>query len=84
LLENIRNDIIHPKTSNDSKNIDMNFLDKLLRENIFKTVESGFGIIQYFCQKDKLHPFFPMGFSDVLIQTIELDDFEEYFEINDN
>ena len=83
-LENIRNDIIHPKATSGSKKIDMNFLNKLLKENIFKTVESGFGIIQYFCQKDNLHPFFPMGFSDVLIQTIELDDFEEYFEINDN
>ena len=83
-LEEIRNDIIHPKTSDDSKKINMGFLSKLLNDNVFKIVESGFGTIQYFCQQDKLHPFFPLGFSDILIQKIELDNFEEYFHVSDD
>ena len=62
----------------------MFFLGNLLTEKIFKVVESGFGIIRYYCQKDKLHAFFPMGFSNILIQKFELENFEEYFiESND-
>ncbi len=80
-LEEVRNDIIHPKTSVDSKKLDMKFLGKLLTEKIFETVDAGFGIIKYFCQQDKLHAFFPMGFSEILIQRIELDNFDEYFDI---
>jgi len=79
-LEEIRNDIIHQKTTTeDSKKVDTLFLRKLLDKNIFNIAESGFAIIQYYCLKDKSHSFFPFGFGEVEIKPIEVEDFGNYF-----
>jgi len=84
-LEEIRNDIIHQKSTDDPNKVDTLFLRKLLKSDVFKITESGFAIIQYFCEKDKTHSFFPFGFGDVQIKPVELENFESHFElIEDN
>jgi len=79
-LENIRNDIIHPKTSEDQSNVETVFLKKLIDKKIFLIIESGFTVIKYFCEMDKENFFLPFGFAEVIIKPYEIDDFDEYFE----
>lgn len=78
-LEEVRNDIIHQKTTDDPTKVDTLFLRKLLAKDIFTILDSGFALIQYFCSKDKSHFFFPFGFGQIEIKPLELDDFSEYF-----
>ncbi|MBV2132551.1 hypothetical protein KRX52_06995 [Pseudomonas sp. MAP12] len=83
-LENIRNEIIHQKTKQSSgeKNIDSSFLGTLLSNEIFNTIDSGFELISFFCQKDTYHSFFPMGFSDAHLKPIEVDSFTDSFKLH--
>lgn len=78
-LEEIRNDIIHQKTTEDPSKVDTLFLRKLLDKDIFLITDSGFALIQYFCLKDKTHSFFPFGFGDIEVKPIEVEDFGEHF-----
>ncbi len=79
-LENIRNEIIHQKTerANSSRDINSKFIGKLLNPNIFEIIEAGFSLIQFFCEKDIYHSFFPMGFSLAQLKPIEIEDFRDF------
>lgn len=80
-LEEIRNDIVHQKTTEDPTKTDTLFLRKLLNKDVFKIVESGFAMIKFFCDHSPSNTLFPFGFSKVKIETVELDNMEEYFEL---
>ncbi|MCD4745128.1 MAG: hypothetical protein K8R58_02390 [Bacteroidales bacterium] len=79
-LENIRNAIINQKIINNTA-IDTGFLKKFLDENIFHIINSGKDVLGFYCQENKSHPFFPLGFNNPDIPVIEVNDFEDYFEL---
>ncbi|MCW3108127.1 MAG: hypothetical protein JWQ09_2633 [Segetibacter sp.] len=79
-LEEIRNDIIHQKTTTeDPTKVDTLFLRKLLSKDIFLVIDSGFAINQYYCEKDKTHSFFPFGFGEIVVKPLEVEDIHEFF-----
>ncbi len=60
-LKHVRDEIIHQKQSALTPNeIESAFLALLLSETIFDKVKAGFAMVQYFCDKDKSHSYFPM------------------------
>lgn len=60
-LRDIRNAIIHQKQSSSKQGeVESGFLQTLLDESIFGTILAGFFIINYFCEKDQMHRYFPM------------------------
>lgn len=60
-LKKIRDEIIHQKQSALTPNeVESAFLALLLNETIFDKVKAGFSVVQYFCDKDKTHCYFPM------------------------
>lgn len=79
-LEKIRNEIIHQKTA-DRDTLDMKVLEEFLNKDIFKIIYSGFEVISFFCEKENKNAFFPMGFGKAEPAIIEIDKFEEYFEV---
>lgn len=79
-LEDIRNDIIHQKTSTKSEtDVDSKFLRKLLEPQIFDTIQAGFAVISYFCNKNTSHAYFPLGFGPAHVEPEEVDDLETFF-----
>ncbi|MGP2591852.1 hypothetical protein [Serratia marcescens] len=80
-LESLRNDIIHPKTTNKNKETkeDSSFLCSLLADDFIKKVASGFDLVSYFCKQDTSHSLFPMGFGEVNLKPVPInkDDFEK-------
>jgi len=74
-LEDIRNDIIHQKTSLKNPNdVDSRFLRRLLLPSIFQTIDAGFSLISFFCSKENSHAYFPLGFGPALVKPMEVDD----------
>lgn len=83
-LEDIRNSIIHQKTGDENFSKSA-FQNDFLKESIFDIVYSGFEVIEYFCNANTKHSFFPMGISNSDIEIIEVDDIQETFKkYNDN
>jgi hypothetical protein len=81
-LEVIRNEIIHQKTSlKKPTDVDSDYLNKLLKSQIFDIVDSGFELISYVCNSDQTHAFFPLGFGPAQIKIVELDSFTDNFEL---
>lgn len=79
-LKDIRDDIIHQKQSVSNPNeIESTFLFILVHENIFRTIMAGFELIQYFCEKDKTHTFFPMLSAEVPVNINMVDSFAGTF-----
>lgn len=80
-LESLRNDIIHPKTTKRNKETkeDSSFLCTLLADDFIKKVTSGFDLVSYFCNQDTSHSLFPMGFGEINLKPIPIneDDFEK-------
>jgi len=73
-LEKYRNDIIHPKhTTPTSINCNKN----LLTQNVFQDIYSAYEIIEYFCNADTKHTFFPIGISNSDINIIEVEKFSD-------
>lgn len=73
-LEKYRNDIIHPKhTTQDTINGNKN----LLTQNVFHNIYSAYEIIEYFCNADTKHAFFPIGISNSDINIIEVEKFSD-------
>ncbi len=75
-LEKIRNEIIHPK--HDDKII-ADLQKKLLSRNIFDYIYSAYELIEFFCNADTKHIYFPIGISNSDINIIEVQDFSESF-----
>lgn len=75
-LEKIRNEIIHPK--HDDKII-ADLQKKLLNRNIFDYIYSAYELIEFFCNADTKHIYFPIGISNSDIKIIEVQDFSESF-----
>lgn len=82
-LEDIRNSLIHQRSGNDefSKSA---FQSDFLKESIFDIIYSGFEVIEYFCNANTKHSFFPMGVSNSDIEINEVDDIYEVFEKYDD
>lgn len=82
-LEDIRNSLIHQRIGNDefSKSA---FQNDFLKESIFDIVYSGFEVIEYFCNANTKHSFFPMGVSNSDIEINEVDDIHERLKKYDN
>lgn len=81
-LEDIRNEIIHQKTSvSKSTDVDSKYLHVLLDEKIFQLIDSAFELISYICNSDQGHVFFPLGFGPAQIKIEEVSDFSESFEL---
>jgi hypothetical protein len=60
-LKVIRDQIIHLKQSSAQKSdIESSFLETLLHQSISYKIKAGFDLIEYFCQKDQTHRYFPM------------------------
>lgn len=76
-LEKIRNEIIHPK--HDEKVI-ADLQKKLLGTKIFNYIYSAYELIEFFCNADTKHIYFPIGISNTDINIIEVQDFSETFE----
>jgi hypothetical protein len=73
-LKDIRDRIIHQKQSvNKPNEIESAFLSVLLNETIFEKIKSGFDLIQYFCDMDKTHTYFPMLEQDTQVKVNFID-----------
>lgn len=75
-LEDIRNDIIHQKTTA-AEQQDSSFMAKLLQPEIFDIVTSGLQMIEYFCKAAATHAYFPLGFGEARVKPIVVENFEE-------
>lgn len=78
-LEKIRNEIIHPK--HDDKVI-VDLQKKLLGREIFNYIYSAYELIEFFCNADTKHIYFPIGISNSDINIIEVEDFSEFEKIS--
>lgn len=74
-LEELRNDIIHSKSSSTSQ-----VLSELLSGDIEKYVKSCESLLKFFFDKDRNNLSFPLIPSITEIISIELDDMENFFE----
>ncbi|MEY1087239.1 hypothetical protein AB7160_00070 [Morganella morganii] len=74
-MEELRNDIIHSKSSSTSK-----VLAELLSSDIDKYVKSCEEILRFFFNQDKGNPLFPLIPGVTELVSIELDDLDKYFE----
>lgn len=75
-LEKIRNAIIHPK--HDDKII-ADLQRKLLSKKVFNYVYSAYELIEFFCNADAKHIYFPIGISNSDVNIIEVKNFSENF-----
>ena len=81
-LEQLRNDIIHPKISPSKINeIESSFLEKLFQEDIFALIKCGYQLIKYYCEKNESHSYYPIGLGKTIVQPIEVDDFSDHIDI---
>lgn len=81
-LEEIRNEIVHQKTTNSkTPQVDSHFLRKLLAPDIFDKVSAGFSLIRYFCLQDTAHTFFPLGFATSHIKAEEVEDIDNVLSV---
>ncbi|MCZ4695443.1 hypothetical protein DWB61_10880 [Ancylomarina euxinus] len=71
-LEEIRNSLIHQKTSEISFR-KSSYQESFLKKEIFNVIYSGFELISYFCNADLKHLYFPLGISDSDIFIAEVD-----------
>ena len=79
-LESIRNDIIHQKTTKEkAQDMDSKLLKKLLSNKIFSQIHAGFTMIKYYCESDKSHYFFPLGFGEAKFESLKVDDVNKAF-----
>jgi hypothetical protein len=79
-LQKVRDNIIHQKQSLTKPNeIESGFLKTLLEEKIFTTIMSGFGLIQYFCEKDEMHSYFPILNAEMPCKVNIIDRFSDIF-----
>ena len=78
-LEDLRNSIVHPKTSKVQDSINSDFYKRLLDKEVFQLVKSGFSVIKYYCDNNEFHNYFPIGVGKTIIKSIEVDNFSEYF-----
>ncbi|EKN4018728.1 hypothetical protein ACSIMU_001403 [Yersinia enterocolitica] len=74
-LEELRNDIIHSKSSSTSQ-----VLSELLSSDIDKYVRSCEELLKFFFEQDRVNPLFPLIPGITEIVTAEMDDMEKYFE----
>ena len=73
-LENLRNDIIHSKSSSTSK-----VLSELLSGDIDKYVRSCNDLLKFFFNQDRGNPLFPLMPGITEIVSAEIDDMDKYF-----
>lgn len=74
-LKYIRDEIIHQKQSAITPNeVESAFLELLLKETIFDKIKAGFAIVQYFCDEDKTHNYFPMLEAETPLSVNFVDD----------
>lgn len=78
-LQEIRDTIIHQKEDT-FQSPNNKILASLLQSNIYDICFSGFNLIGFFCEKNKQNVFFPYGFCNMEIPTVEVDDFDSFFE----
>lgn len=82
-LKRVRDDIIHPKhAKNDAENLDADMLSTLLDESIFAKIMSGFQLIQFFCEKNKAHFYFPIIADGIPVDVIEVESFDGTFSVS--
>jgi hypothetical protein len=79
-LEQLRNDIIHPKSASKELNTSNEIHKKFFDENVFKWIQSTGDVLRFYCQGEYSERYFPMGFGPRKIKPAELDDFDNYFE----
>lgn len=79
-LEQLRNDIIHPKLGSEELNTSNTIHKKFFNEEVFKWIKSTGDVLRFYCQGEYTERYFPMGFGPRKIKPTELDDFENYFE----
>ena len=81
-LEKLRNQLVHLKTTDKVYALDRNFFKNFFHKNIFKTVESGFKIIQYFNNNTQARFFIPIELSNKKVDILSFNEFEKHFKVN--
>jgi hypothetical protein len=77
-LKDLRDAIIHQKQSHSNQGeIESGFHQILLDESVFTKIMAGFALINYFCEKDEKHRYFPMLKPEILIAVDIIDSIEE-------
>ncbi|NQX38506.1 hypothetical protein SAMN05421820_101530 [Pedobacter steynii] len=77
-LKEIRDKIIHQKQSIGKPNeIESAFLNILLEESIFNKIKAGSDLIEYYCEMDQTHQYFPMIRADTPIRVHFVNDTSE-------
>lgn len=78
-LENLRNEIIHPKTIFGGSKLDSEIFNHMLNPTIFEKIESGLDIISFYYKLNNKHPYFPLGLGFAEFQIHEIDSVGDYF-----
>jgi hypothetical protein len=77
ILEKIRNNIIHPKTSELLYKESQSHYEEFLKEEIFTTIQSGYKIIEHFCTIDKENILYPAEYWDKVERTYKVKSFAD-------
>ena len=81
-LEELRNDIIHLKTTNKNYELKNDFIQKFFQKNIFRLVEAGLKVIKFYGNNNKARFFIPIELGNKRIDIIQFDEFKKYFTIS--
>jgi len=79
-LEQLRNDIIHPKSVSKELNTTNEIHKIFFDENVFKWIQSAGDVLRFYCQGEYSERYFPRGIGLKKIKPMEIDDFDNYFE----
>jgi hypothetical protein len=79
-LENLRNEIIHPKTLSKELNVRNEIHKDFFDNNIFKLIKSTKSVLNHFCKGEYSERYIPIGIGSQKTEITELDDFDNYFE----
>ncbi len=79
-LEQLRNDIIHPKSVSNELNTSNEIHKKFFNKNVFNWIQSTGDVLKFYCQGEYSERYFPIGFGPKKFKPTELDDFDKYFE----
>lgn len=84
LLEKLRDNIIHPKTTKLLFKQSQSHYEEFLKEAIFEVIESGYLLIEYFCSLNQENILYPADFWDRKERVYKVKSFAELKFLNRN
>lgn len=83
-LENLRNDIIHPKQISIEKHVTYQIHKIFFDLNVFNWINSSQKVLNYFCQGEYAEQYYPISFGAEKVKPIEYDDINDFYTTIEN